>query len=466
MAMSTLGKSPKYSEIVYILTPLADKYFELGTQLELDYKQLKAIENDHKGNQSRCLIETIILWQQNTTSGECSWSALAEAVNRVGGHDKLVSELKKRDKAKDLMEADSKSQMPHDPPERTNEECLSVNDSRPRARRQHSKESEDESGYSSKSQSGESSESEAECFELAPGCGCTGKKPCSLYTLCAGECPNPTRKRVPLLRKKSKADAMSSQNEIPFEEEYDFEDYEKRTKEILTSFGSFLCDTSHQFEKSKVSIKKLTLYLQGAYPVMKPKMEELSNATFYEDFFGIIVNQACSWLDYGIIKDLILRFCTSAKKCLDQYEAGIKDYVEQRLPKGMKHIEIGGGARRGGKQLVIKIDRVWEEVTFSDLDKLRGTFASILGQGVRRSDLYLADIREGCIMMTFMITEELAGRLFPSTTCLNPSQVKSLKDEGVLSVKCGSLNWRAAAGSNKSDRASPETGAKMVYKKQ
>ena len=94
MVMSSLGKSSKYSEIVHALTPLADKYFELGTQLELDYKQLKAIENDHKGNQSRCLIETIILWQQNNTSGECSWSTLAEAVNRVGGHDKLVSELR------------------------------------------------------------------------------------------------------------------------------------------------------------------------------------------------------------------------------------------------------------------------------------------------------------------------------------------------------------------------------------
>ena len=255
---------------------------------------------------------------------------------------------------------------------------------------------------------------------------------------------------------------MSSQNEIPFEEEYDFEDYEERTKAIHKSFGIFLCDTSHHFETSKVDIQKLTLYVQGAYPIMKPRMEELSKATHFEYFFRIIVDQACSWFDYGIIKDLILLFCTSAKSCLDQYEACFKKYAEQRLPKGMKHIEIGGGARKGGKQLVIKIDREWEEVTFSDLDKLRGTFASILE--IRRSDLYLADIREGCIMMTFMITEELAGRLFPSRTCLTSSQVDSFKDEGVLSVKCVSLNWRAVASSNKSDTARPEMRAKMVCK--
>ena len=131
MAVSSLGRLPKQSEVIYALTPLADKYFELGTQLELDYRQLKAIENGHKGNQSRCLIETIILWQQNNTTGECSWSALAEAVKRVGGHDKLVSELKKRDMAEDLilMEADSKPQVPHHRRERAKVGYLPVSDS-------------------------------------------------------------------------------------------------------------------------------------------------------------------------------------------------------------------------------------------------------------------------------------------------------------------------------------------------
>ena len=464
MAMSSLDKLPKHSEVIYALTPLADKYFDIGMQLDLDYEQLKAIENDHKGNQSRCLIETIILWRC-CHSGECSWSTLAEAVKRVGGHDKLVRELKKRDTAKDLMETDSKARFAqmHHPPERANEGTQS-------SPQHNSRESEYESGYSSISdsvQSGDSTGSEAECFELAPGCGCpaAGKTPCSLYTFCGGECSNPTRKRVPVLRKKSKVIATSSQSEIPFEEEYDFEDYEEKTKKMHKSFGIFLCDTSHHFETSKVDIQKLTLYVQGAYPVMKPRMEELSKATNFEYFFRIIVDQACSWFDYGIIKDLILLFCASAKSCLDQYETCFKKYAEQRLPKGMKHIEIGGGARKEGKQLVIKIDREWEEVTFSDLDKLRGTFASILD--IRRSDLYLADIREGCIMMTFMITEELAGRLFPSTTCLTSSQVQTLKDEGVLSVKCGNLSWRAVASNNKSCVAScrRETRAKVVCKK-
>ena len=470
MAISSLGKLPSYSDIVYALTPLANKFFELGIQLELEYEQLEAVENDHKGNQSRCLHKTIRLWQQKTTTGVCSWSTLAEAVKRIGGHDKLVSELKKRDMARELMEADSKRQIPHYPPEteRANDRCLSVSDSTlSRPQRCDSRESKDESGYSSKNdsvQSEDSSGSEVECFERVPGCGCTGEKPCSLYILCGGGCPNPTRKKSAIVRKKSKLVATSSQSEFPLEE-HSFEDYVKSTKEILKKFGTFLDDTSQHFKTSYVNIKRLILYVQGAYPVMKSRMEELSKVTDFEDFFRIIANQACSPFNYGLIKDLILRYCTSAKSCLDEYEASFKKYAEQRLPKGLKHIEIGSGARKGGKQLVIKIDREWEEVTFSDLNEIQETFASILGPDVRKSDLYLADIREGCIMMTFMIPEELAGRLFRSRTCLTSSQVQSLKDEGVISVKCGSLNWRAAASNNKSDRASPETGAKMVCKK-
>ena len=189
---------------------------------------------------------------------------------------------------------------------------------------------------------------------------------------------------------------------------------------------------------------------------MKPRMQELNKTISFEDFFGIIIDQACSWFNYGVIKDLILLFCTSAKKFLDEYEACFKIYAEQRLPKGMKHIEIGDGARKGGKKLVIKIDREWGEVTFSDFDKLRGTFASILD--VRRSDLYLADIRQGCIEMTFMITEELAGRLFTSRTCLTPSQIRSLKDEGVLSVKCESLILLAAYNESDTIRVQVPSG--------
>lgn len=140
---------PQLSEVVHILNPIiADKYFDLGIQLGMKIQQLKSIESKQYSH-LRCLAETISLWQNNHT-GECSWSTLAKAVKRIGGHDKLAQELEAHDMAtQNLME------------------------------------NTDDTGYSSKSDSisGDSSGSEVEYFEVVPGCGCSKEKPCSLYTI-------------------------------------------------------------------------------------------------------------------------------------------------------------------------------------------------------------------------------------------------------------------------------------------
>ena len=103
-----MSSSPELAEIVERLTPLAHKFFELGTQLKIDYHQLKIIENEHKSDLSRCLIETIRLWQ-NESDDECSWSVLAAAVERVPGHKRQARELRELDVGtKDLIQEDRK----------------------------------------------------------------------------------------------------------------------------------------------------------------------------------------------------------------------------------------------------------------------------------------------------------------------------------------------------------------------
>ena len=247
----------------------------------------------------------------------------------------------------------------------------------------------EDTGYSTKSDlvtsdKDSSNGSETECFELMPGCGCGKEKPCSLYTLCARGCPNPTRRRIPVLQKKRVG--ADSQDELPFEDEDDCEDFERETKKIQKLFGKFVTDVCCSFENQKVNIEKLALFLQTSLPVMKPRSKELNQATCLEQIFTIVADQACSWFDYEVIKDMIDYFGDSSDKHRAKvYEEEFRKYANQRLPKGKKHIEIGSGAKVGTKQLVVKIDKEWEEVNFNELDKLRGTFASILG--VHRTDL-------------------------------------------------------------------------------
>ena len=436
------------AHIVHILNPVVDKYFELGVQLGVDVASLKRIEGEHSSHLRR-FHEVIHFWQNNNTSTR-GWSTLANAVAKIRGHENLARELRtlglntKESTSCDESPTESSDGLFNSIEESKDFMKIPKNTDYPsRVVERPSFEMPEDTGYWTKSDSlsdESSSGSDTECFDLVPGCGCKDK-PCSVYTLCAGGCPNPTAKRVHMLRKQT----CATKAVLPFEEEDDYEDYELETKKIQKSFGRFVVDTCNSFKKSEeVNAQKLALFIRGSFSIMKPRTDELTKAECLEQIFYTVVDQACSWFDYEIIKDMINYYGDSSdKNRLEKYEEELEKYARERLPKGKKHIEVGNGARKGCKQLVIKIDKEWEDINFSHLDKLCGTFASILG--VRRRDLYLADIREGCIMMTLMIPEEIAVTVFPTRRCLTLSQIQSFKAEGVISLKCGKFCWRAAA---------------------
>ena len=472
-----MSSLPELNEIIYILNPLADRYFDLGIQLGVKIKQLKSIEG--KGySQSRCLTETISLWQDNSDIGECSWSALTNAVERMEGHNKLAKELKARDTqqtescsgtqgsywstpgqlspvhveakkeeedpTKDSVEDSKHNCKHHDKLAKDLMAHAVTEDCKPSLRPpQHdSTESTDDTGYSSKSNSicGDSSGSEVELYDVVTGCGCCNETCSSVYRFCTSGCPNinpngSACKEVPIVRKQSAT------------QDLDAIEYEKKTEEIQEHFGRFITDTCRSFKKRQVDPQDLILLIRTSCPMMNKRIKELNANPSLGQVFNIVADHACSWFDYRLLKIIINYFKDDGdKRRLQEYEHHFKEYAQERLPNGKKHIIIGGGAKQGCRQLVIKIDREWKEVTFNDLDKLREIFATVLG--VYRDDLYLADVREGCIMMTFMITEELAGKLFPTKNCLTSSQVKSLKDEGVISLRCGKLIWRTSSNRN------------------
>ena len=419
------------SEIIEALRPLEHEYFGLGVQLKLKPEQLKSIEVSHP-SVSRRLHETIILWQRNVDNSKLRWSTLAHAVERMGVDPNLAKELQKREHCINQMQMIPTKKRRYSDAFTASESC--------------DPQQEISSGYGSKSDSLSGSETES-YFECVPGCGC-GK--CSIYMVGAGQCPRPSAKKVSCILTRRRSQSVT-RSELPIEDDDSTEYYEKMTREIQMEFGKYVTNGCRSLKERSVSIHELTLFLESASPLMRAVSDKLDGATCIEQVLKITVKQACSWFDYELVKEIIHFFCND-NLLTEAYEACFKKYAEQRLPKRVKHIEVGGGGRSGGKQLLIKIDKEWEEISFNDLIKLRGNFASILG--VLSSDLYLADIREGCIMMTFMITEELAERLFPKrndkttssklSSFFTATQFKSLKEEGVILLACGKLSWRSA----------------------
>ena len=74
-----------------------NKPYELGLQLSIDLSELNKIEKNHHGDTNRQKTEVIKYWLHN--SPDPSWTTLANAVERMGGHARLVEELRGRKEA-------------------------------------------------------------------------------------------------------------------------------------------------------------------------------------------------------------------------------------------------------------------------------------------------------------------------------------------------------------------------------
>ena len=78
------------SDLADVLAALTEvtKPYELGIQLKIDLAELDTIEKDYPRDIGRQKTEVIKYWLRN--SQDTLWTTLANAVERMGGHAKLV----------------------------------------------------------------------------------------------------------------------------------------------------------------------------------------------------------------------------------------------------------------------------------------------------------------------------------------------------------------------------------------
>ena len=67
-------------------------WHSLGVQLGIESSVLKRIEKDCCADTERCKTEVIDFWLHNDS--EATWNGLADAVEGMGGHAKVVQTLR------------------------------------------------------------------------------------------------------------------------------------------------------------------------------------------------------------------------------------------------------------------------------------------------------------------------------------------------------------------------------------
>ena len=84
---------PPLGDIISSLEEIT-KPHKLGIHLGIETHKLENIEENYPRDVDRQMTEVIKHWQRNNT--DCSWGALASAVEKMGGHGNLVKRLRDR----------------------------------------------------------------------------------------------------------------------------------------------------------------------------------------------------------------------------------------------------------------------------------------------------------------------------------------------------------------------------------
>jgi hypothetical protein len=87
---------PQLGEILSAIKEIT-KPHKLGMHLHIPPHELEKIEENFPRDVDRQRTEVIKYWLRN--SSDCSWEALARAVEEMGGHRNLVEKLRDRQKS-------------------------------------------------------------------------------------------------------------------------------------------------------------------------------------------------------------------------------------------------------------------------------------------------------------------------------------------------------------------------------
>ena len=91
--LSTVFVGPQLSDIISALKEITEPH-ELGIHLGIETYELKMFEKNYPQDINRQKMEVLEHWLRN--SSDCSWEALASAVEKMGRYGNLVKTLRDR----------------------------------------------------------------------------------------------------------------------------------------------------------------------------------------------------------------------------------------------------------------------------------------------------------------------------------------------------------------------------------
>ena len=134
----------------------------------------------------------------------------------------------------------------------------------------------------------------------------------------------------------------------------------------------------------------------------------------------------CSWFNHSLVGGMIEVYCEDKMELMKahkMYYTNLKNYCKLRVKKcPIKKFGHGG---KKNKEMILKVDRKWEEIRIEQLEEVVYIVARILN--VDRRALHLRCVENGCVQLTLVILSNISDEVFR----LEPHQEVALKEMGV-----------------------------------
>ena len=166
-------------------------------------------------------------------------------------------------------------------------------------------------------------------------------------------------------------------------------------KVTVRHFVHFLKDVRGHSRKSLFDIKGLGL-------------DELPDLIAVFDTVDLQAH--CSWFNHALVGDIIKVYCEDKKELIrahEMYCTKLKKYCKLRVKNSKKKFGDGG---KKNKEMILKVDRKWEEIRIEQLEEVVYIVARILS--VKRHALHLRCVENGCVQLTLVIPSNISDEVF------------------------------------------------------
>ena len=211
-------------------------------------------------------------------------------------------------------------------------------------------------------------------------------------------------------------------------------------------------------EEKGVNAERLSAYLlnlSAFKECSESEKIEIENAGSVVKIFKLLSRKYASFLDYEIFRSVLKRFGGNheAQEELD-YPTHLEAYIKKH--KVVEFVKINPKLAKlddHSKEITIKFD-IKKTCNLDTLKKLKEAIANILD--IDASTLRLLSIKEGCVLVTFLIPTTVTHTIFTSNTVFSTEQFRAAS---VLWLECNSFkfDFREAKKEDQSHDTAPGT---------